>query len=510
MSKPASLSKNIVFNVGGYLVSIIVAFLITPITIHSLGDARYGAWSLVYELIGYYGLLDLGLRGAVTYHVARYSARNQDEDLKQTIASAFWVLLACGAIAFLIGVGLTVAFPYLFQTVGLGLAEIQYALLIMSALIGLSLPMNAFTGGLVGKERFDITSGAEIVNRVLTAVVTYVVLKAGGGLVALALTQAAGRVLYWALTLVACKRIFGGVFVRPAWFKRDRVRDLISFGSRNAVGGIASLVIYRMDLTIVGMFSGISQVTFYTVGSMMISYAWTLCSSITFAFTPRFTHLQSSSAEKELQELFLFAMRVIGMVVTGLVAGILVFGKDFLGLWLGAAYVSGPWTERSDIIMGILIVANLPRMLQSISWQLLLATAQVRFLMWLNVCEAIANLSLSLLLVRYYGPAGVALGTLFPLLVSHVFVMPVYTSRVLKMPLLNLFCKGFAIPLLTGALIGGTGIACKHVAAPNSWDIFFLEVFLTVVLGTVICLALGFSSAERREQLNRMVHKVVV
>jgi O-antigen/teichoic acid export membrane protein len=290
MSKPASLSKNIVFNVGGYLVSIIVAFLITPITIHSLGDARYGAWSLVYELIGYYGLLDLGLRGAVTYHVARYSARNQDEDLKQTIASAFWVLLACGAIAFLIGVGLTVAFPYLFQTVGLGLAEIQYALLIMSALIGLSLPMNAFTGGLVGKERFDITSGAEIVNRVLTAVVTYVVLKAGGGLVALALTQAAGRVLYWALTLVACKRIFGGVFVRPAWFKRDRVRDLISFGSRNAVGGIASLVIYRMDLTIVGMFSGISQVTFYTVGSMMISYAWTLCSSITFAFTPPERH----------------------------------------------------------------------------------------------------------------------------------------------------------------------------------------------------------------------------
>ena len=131
------------------------------------------------------------------------------------------------------------------------------------------------------------------------------------------------------------------------------------------------------------------------------------------------------------------------MVVTGLVAGMLIFGKDFIRLWLGASYVSGPWTDRSDVIMIILVLANLPRMLQSISWQLLFAMARVRFLMWLNVCEAVANLSLSLLLVRRYGPAGVALGTLFPLLASHMLVMPVYISRTLKIPLLASFPQRF-------------------------------------------------------------------
>ena len=115
MSKPISLGRNVVFNVGGYVISVIASFLITPITVHTLGDARYGAWSLVAELIGYYGLLDLGIRGAVTYYVARYSARNQDEDIKETVSSAFWLLSACGALAFLIGAGFTFAFPYLFQ-----------------------------------------------------------------------------------------------------------------------------------------------------------------------------------------------------------------------------------------------------------------------------------------------------------------------------------------------------------------------------------------------------------
>jgi O-antigen/teichoic acid export membrane protein len=197
-------------------------------------------------------------------------------------------------------------------------------------------------------------------------------------------------------------------------------------------------------------------------------------------------------------------MRFAGMVVTGLVAGILAFGKDFIRLWLGASYVSGPWTDRSDMIMVILIFANLPRMLQGVSWRLLLGTARVRFLMWLNVCEAIANLSVSLLLVRHYGPAGVALGTLFPLLASHALIMPVYISRTLKIPLLDLFRKGFSIPLSTGVLMTGIGMVCMHVAPPNSWKIFFLDTLTTAIVGGVLCLAVGFRMEERRELLARV------
>lgn len=504
MDKPISLSRNVVFNVSGYVISVVASFLITPITVHTLGDARYGAWSLVAELIGYYGLLDLGIRGAVTYYVARYSARNQGEDIKETVSSAFWLLSACGALALLTGAGFTFAFPYLFRTEGMNLTEVRHALLIMSVLIGVSLPMNVFAGSLIGKQRFDIVTVIEVVTRVLTAIAVYIVLRAGGGLVALALIQAAGRMVCWVLTLAACRSVFGGVFARPAWFKMERVRDLTGYGLRNAVGQVAQLVIYRMDLTVVGIFVGIGHVTYYSIAWTLNSYALALCTSLTFTFAPRFTHLHSSNADGDLQRLYLFGARVTGMVVTGLVAGILIFGKDFIRLWLGASYVNGPWTDRSDIIMIILVLANLPYMLQSTSRQLLFAMARVRFLMWLNVCEAVANLSLSLLLVNRYGPVGVALGTLFPMVASQLLVMPVYIARTFKIPLLNLFRKGFSIPLFTGVLMAGIGMACIYVAPPNSWRIFFLDTLVTATLGGVLCLALGFSREERREQLARL------
>ena len=67
----ASLLRNLLANGGGYAVSIVLSFLVAPVTIHNLGDARYGVWSLIAEMIGYgsrrlYGnstvILSCGLR----------------------------------------------------------------------------------------------------------------------------------------------------------------------------------------------------------------------------------------------------------------------------------------------------------------------------------------------------------------------------------------------------------------------------------------------------------------
>lgn len=507
MSKANSITKSILSNVGGYVISVLVAFIIAPITIRSLGDTRYGAWVLVSELIGYYGLLDLGIRGAVTYHISKYSANNQYEDVKKTLSSAFWLLTALGMLALLAGVILTICFPYFFRVDGLNLNEVKLALLIMSGLIACSLPMNAFGGALIGKERFDISSGVEVANRILTALMVYFTLKAGGGLVALAFVQVVGRFISWGVTLYACRKVLGGLFVKPEWFSIERVRELAGYGSRNAVGQLALLIIYRMDLTIVGMFAGVGSVTFYSIAGTLVSYAWTLCSSITYSFTPRFTRLQSGEDGKKLNELFFFGMRATGMVVTGLTAGILVFGKDFIRLWLGSSYVSGHWTSRSDIIMAILILANLPRMLQSISWQRLYAMARVRFLMWLNLSEAAANLVLSVLLTLKYGPVGAALGTFFPLMISHVVVMPIYTSRTFNIPFLELLRKGFAKPLITGLLMICINLLCVKIAPPHTWLLFCCDTLIAALLGFVLCLFIGLSGQERKDLLIRLQNR---
>lgn len=38
-----------------------IGFVLTPFTIHWLGEEQYGIWALASAFIGYYSLLDLGL-----------------------------------------------------------------------------------------------------------------------------------------------------------------------------------------------------------------------------------------------------------------------------------------------------------------------------------------------------------------------------------------------------------------------------------------------------------------
>src|SRR2546427_3011707 len=58
--------RNVLSNWGAFAFAAVVNFALAPVVVHALGDTAYGVWSLLVSLTGYLGLLDLGVRGAVT------------------------------------------------------------------------------------------------------------------------------------------------------------------------------------------------------------------------------------------------------------------------------------------------------------------------------------------------------------------------------------------------------------------------------------------------------------
>ncbi len=58
------VARNAVWNVAGTLISIGVGVIALPVLLHALGAARLGVFTLAPGLIGFSGLLDLGLSRA--------------------------------------------------------------------------------------------------------------------------------------------------------------------------------------------------------------------------------------------------------------------------------------------------------------------------------------------------------------------------------------------------------------------------------------------------------------
>jgi hypothetical protein len=62
--------------------------------------------------------------------------------------------------------------------------------------------------------------------------------------------------------------------------------------------------------------------------------------------------------------------------------------------------------------------------------------------------QAAANFSLSAILIRRFGPLGVALGTVIPAFVVEALLLPIYTCRVLGVSIHRFYASSVARPLV--------------------------------------------------------------
>ena len=78
------ITRNAVANFAGFAATVAVTFFLTPFVIGSLGEVRYGVWTLMLSVTGYYGVLDVGLRGGGSSDAKRQAATTEQEDSRQT------------------------------------------------------------------------------------------------------------------------------------------------------------------------------------------------------------------------------------------------------------------------------------------------------------------------------------------------------------------------------------------------------------------------------------------
>lgn len=501
--KSVSLFRNVSLGLLGFIVNGIIAFFLSPYIIRSLGDDRYGMWSLVGDLVGYSSLLDLGITGAVGHFVSRYSAQCDEDQLSRLLTTSFWMLSGICLITVLSGMTLTAFVPIILNFRSLSVGEVQTSLAIMTAVIGLNFPMALYVSTLIGNRRLDISNGIDICARLLSSALTWYLLREGYGLTGIAAATLAGRLTGWTATIAWLKRA-GVKLPRPGRFHAAHARDLLHYGGKTLVINIAMLVIHRTDSIVIGILLGLPYITVFSIGAVLVQYAFDACSAITRAFTPHMTYVHADGDKTLLEQLYWKGIRSVGLFVVIIAATLMVFGKPFLTLWVGPEYVTGDLTRRSDIVLLILLSGNIPRLMQHISWQLLFAMRKHTILMWFSIGEAAANLILSICLVPVLGVAGAALGTALPLLVTQGILLPRHLITHHYISSRSYFRRIFWTPLMIGAFNIVAGATLRVAVSPSTWSVLICEVVLTVVVTSVMAFCMALDGRERTTVIARL------
>ncbi len=157
-----ALSRNALWSVAADATPFVFAIAAVPMLIHLIGPERFGLLSIVWVLVGYFNLFDLGLNRAITHFAAKAIGAGRPEEVPQILWSGMAMMMAVGGAAALGLVLFAAEAASWLKVAPQHEAETIYAIRWLALAIPFVIAGNAFKGVLQARQRFKAVSAVQI------------------------------------------------------------------------------------------------------------------------------------------------------------------------------------------------------------------------------------------------------------------------------------------------------------------------------------------------------------
>jgi len=408
MKKDRSITilKNTISNYFRQVIQIGVFVFLTPFIAGKLGTQLFGLWSLIQATVSILGLMDMGFATSVVKFVADARGKKDKERLSCLTATFFWLYVGLGTLLMIIAF---VTVPWIPEMLKI---EPEYAkagnavFLIIAFRFALAMPLGLFVGMMVSYQKQWLANLIKAGGILLYAGLAVWALTANPSIQLLAWMSLISNTLACTIGFILCIFKLPNFSIYPSKVKLKLLPEVTSFSLFFFIINISGFIYTRVDLIIVQRFLTLSSVALYAVASRVTSQVSVLCRQMTNALTPMIAELKGAKEEKNIRIVFQKGSKLTIAFAIPLLTGLFWYSKDILGIWMGEDFVG------ATIALRILIGATFITIIHANSNNVLAMTGQHKFLSYCFVGGQLFNLTLTLLLVRPLGIAGVALATL--------------------------------------------------------------------------------------------------
>lgn len=394
--------RNLGWNLAGQILPLAAGLVFLPLLVERLGTARFGFLSIVWVLIGYFSMFDLGLSRALTQRVAALSAIGEEQQLRTAVATGLALLGSIAAISVpLLLLGKNVVLTQFINTSPdlLGEASAGYIWLV------LGVPIVIFGAGvrglLEGQHRF--------------AAVNLIRTPAGIAMFAApwiaSLFSVSVQWTTFSVFLVRLLQLIG--FIIPAWpllrdslsrfdFEREEVKMLTSFGLWMTVSNIVAPILVYLDRFAIARLGGLSDVAYYSLPFDLVSRLLFISTAISGVMFPALSGAAVGHPH-DVPKLVRQNYLLLWALCTPPILLIIVLAHPGLNLWVGPVFA-----ERSTLVLQILALGVLINALTSVSTSTLHATRRADLTGKVQLIELPIYLGMLWLLVSRYGIVGAA------------------------------------------------------------------------------------------------------
>jgi len=484
---------NVLTNGATTFYGFILSMILSPIVVQGLGNSWYGVWVIIMQISNYIWLLDLGIRDSVVRYVSKHLTEKDYGALNKIVSTSFYLYFVVAIVTLIIFIVVSIFFKSIFNVSSFSTGQTEKIVIL---LVGLNMAQgwmfNAYTGVIIGMQRFDLLNGISVVSSLLRFSLTIIFLKLGCGIVTLTLIMLISSVTQNFMIYFMSKRLIPQLAII-----RYRREDM-QFGSIGKfslfvfINNIASKIIFMTDTIVIGIFLSVSDVTFYSIPASLVEYARNAIRSMAHIVYPLTSMLEASEDKQSIAVVFTHGIKYLLLLGIPVFCGYLILGRNFISIWMGNEYaVNG---------IHVLIILSVGHLLSIIHYPIhymLLGISKHHIVAYLRVTESLFNIILSIILLHYYGIVGVALGTVIPHILIMVIVLPCITCKLLKVRFLEFLRYSLVRPLLVAAVFCSCCFLAQYLHLARNLATFFLQVFSVSTIYLLIVYAIGLNKKER-------------
>jgi O-antigen/teichoic acid export membrane protein len=480
---------NVLWSWTGVAVQLLPGFVVTPYLIFKLGDERYGIWAVVFSLVGYYALVDLGFRSAAVRYAAHFHALGEHQEINELVNTllVYFSTMALGLV------GVTVwlwqhaqrMFPHVAQQ---HWHEVKWLVLLAGLNLSVGVVGSSFSGCVEGFHRFDVSNRIFILSFGARSVGWFVLLYMGYGLIALgawALFTNAALVLMYA---IAFHRIFPPLQLSPARATMRMFRRTFTYGMDTFFAGMATRSMEQVTQLLIGHYMTMAAAGYYSFPLRLLQYGTDAVSKIGIVATPQTAEMAARRELDQVRRLAIFASRYCLILFMPIAIFLGFFGERIFSVWLHKpdfAALSAP------LLPAMLVAYTFAMAAHFCSSSILFGLGAQRGYAVTLVAELVLNVAGTAWAVPRYGIMGAAVVTSALMLISRGVVTPWLLCRHLHASFLRYMFEilakpsGVALPII-GALFalrqaGVTGRSIPELAALGAGiaGLYFGSCYLT-------------------------------
>lgn len=412
------LAKNAIFSVGSVFIPAIVGIPAIGIIARKLGIELFGLLSIIWAVVGYASILDLGLSRAVTKFTAESDSSDECNNMLTVSVFISFVIGVFAAFLFILSIDLVVKFLALpsnaNEEVRLGLKYTAFCFPLLTVVL-------VIQGAYEGKEEFLKLAVLKSLTGVLITLMPLVFLFFKNSFSMAILGLLFSRVVVFIIFIALSFRCFK--IIKYRIFTVTLIK-LYHYAKGVALSNLINPLMNFSDRFILAPNVGAAQLGFYSASTEFVSKLILLPVAISRVFFPQYVRLSTlkeggGSELARFEKKFYLSMLALAAPI---ILATLIFIEDIIKLWLGESFSQTTPELVLCLMFGFFITC-----LAQVPFNKLLANNQTTLIGYLHFLELILYIPMLFLMVNLHGVYGAAITWNMRILLD--FLILIYLTR---------------------------------------------------------------------------------